>query len=166
MILYMYMKSRNHILEKMWYVSFWVWSCKWYTLWLDKTHTRTHTKFFLIHSSANRHLGWLHNGLSIMSSVSSMLTQIPLGNFEVTPWNPDLAVAGGMTCALHFLRSYKMMGDRSFDCPTEFLWPLDEMGHQNNWPGVDIQQAVKWREPLSLCTERVMGFLDVACVYY
>lgn len=32
-----------------------------------------------------------------------------------------------MACALHFLLSYKMMGDRSFDCPTEFLWPLDEM---------------------------------------
>lgn len=64
-----------------------------------------------------------------MSSASSMLTQIPLGSFEVTPWNPDSAVAGGMTCALHFLLSYEMMGDRSFDCPTEFPWPLDEMGH-------------------------------------
>lgn len=37
---------------------------------------------------------------------------------------------------------------------------------QNSWPGFDIQQAVKWFELLSLYTEKVKGFLEIAFVYY
>jgi hypothetical protein len=150
------MTSRDHVLEKMWYMSFWLClisfntvmskflslTCKWLTLWLNNTYTwggLSGTKFSsfihsFIHSFADRKApGRLHSRLSSWLCVSSMLTQIPLGSFRVTPWHPCSAVlywvTGEITCALHFLLFCKMMGDRKITCPTGFSWSVDEMVH-------------------------------------